>query len=129
MTSKKCPECGIYSTDSAECCDCGYMFVQNKYLQKPIETSNQQIIKNRDSEKIFEYKVVPFVASISHTEKAKAVKASSQLQDLITQFAKDGWEYVRLESLETYVAGDNGCFGFGATPSKSTSISMIVFKK
>lgn len=76
-----------------------------------------------------EYKVVPFVASISHTEKNKALVASTQLQALITQFSEEGWEYVRLESLETYIAGDNGCFGLGATPSRLTSVSMIVFKK
>lgn len=76
-----------------------------------------------------EYKVVPFVASISHTEKNKAFVASTQLQALITEFAEEGWEYVRLESLETYIAGADGCFGFGATPPRTTSISMIVFKK
>jgi hypothetical protein len=76
-----------------------------------------------------EYKVVPFVASISHTEKNKASVAATQLQALVTQFSEAGWEYVRLESLETYIAGDNGCFGFGVTPPRTTSISMIVFRK
>jgi hypothetical protein len=76
-----------------------------------------------------EYKVVPFVASISHTEKHKASVAATQLEALVTQFSEDGWEYVRLESLETYIEGDNGCFGFGSTPPKTTSISMVVFRK
>ena len=74
-----------------------------------------------------EYRVVPFVASI--TLQDNAAKAAVQLQALATEYAKDGWEYIRLESVETYIAGDNGCFGFGATPARTTSVSMVVFRK
>jgi hypothetical protein len=76
-----------------------------------------------------QYKVVPFIASTAHNEKNKTEVAASQLETLITHFAADGWEYVSLESLETYIAGDNGCFGFGATPARTTSVSMVVFRK
>ncbi len=74
-----------------------------------------------------EYKVVPFVASI--TQQDNAGKAAAQLQALATEYARDGWEYVRLESVETHIAGDNGCFGIGATPERTTSVSMAVFRK
>lgn len=74
-----------------------------------------------------EYKVVPFVASI--TQNDNSAKAAGQLQALATEYAKDGWEYIRLESVETHIAGDNGCFGIGATPARTASVSMVVFRR
>lgn len=74
-----------------------------------------------------QYKVVPFVALI--TQKDSAAKASAQLEALAAEFAKDGWEYVRLESVETRIASDDGCMGLGATPARTTSVSMAVFRK
>jgi hypothetical protein len=73
------------------------------------------------------YKVVPFKASISSTDTAAA--AASQLESLISSEAQAGWEYVRLESVDTYVAGNAGCFGLGATPGQNTSIAIAVFRK
>jgi hypothetical protein len=75
-----------------------------------------------------EYKVVPFVASIGQLEGAK--QAADQLQTLIQSLAAQGWEYVRLESVTTFVAGNAGCFlGIGATPGTTTAFSMAVFRK
>jgi hypothetical protein len=74
-----------------------------------------------------EYSVVPFVAVIAHREGSSA--AAAQLQELIQRQARNGWEYVRLESVETYIAGDSGCFGLGATPLRTTVYSMVVFKR
>ena len=74
-----------------------------------------------------QYTVVPFVAALS--QKDNAAVAASQLQELANQYAAHGWEYVRLEQVETYVAGDNGCFGFGATPARTTTVSMVVFRQ
>lgn len=73
------------------------------------------------------YKVVPFKASIGNTDGTAA--AAAQLESLITAEAADGWEYVRLEHADTFVAGNSGCFGFGATPGHNTSIAMAVFRK
>jgi len=73
------------------------------------------------------YKVVPFVANVSSKEGSSA--AASQLESLVNQMSGEGWEYVRLESVETYVAGSSGCFGIGATPPKVTSFSMAVFRR
>lgn len=74
-----------------------------------------------------EYRVVPFTASI--TQKDGAGKAAAQLQALIAQHAEERWEYVRLEHVETNIAGTNGCFGLGASPSRTISVSMIVFRR
>jgi hypothetical protein len=60
------------------------------------------------------YKVVPFTSAVAAG--ANATAAASQLENLIQTYAVDGWEYVRLEHVNTHVAGTAGCFGFGATP-------------
>jgi hypothetical protein len=73
------------------------------------------------------YKVVPFTASITSTSGAS--EAASQLQTLIDRNISEGWEYLRLEHVDTYVAGNNGCLGLGATPPRNISIAMAVFKQ
>ncbi|MBI5170553.1 MAG: DUF4177 domain-containing protein [Candidatus Eisenbacteria bacterium] len=83
------------------------------------------------------YDVVPFTANIIAGQGAKA--AASQLADIINQHAADGWEYVRLESVQTLVTtpgieGSAGCMGFGARPGVPDSedvrfVYMIVFRK
>lgn len=74
-----------------------------------------------------EYRVVPFSANIRSSEGASA--ASSQLQNLIDSHTSESWEYVRLEQVETNIAGSSGCFGLGATPSQTISVSMAVFRR
>lgn len=74
-----------------------------------------------------EYKVVPFVAAINSLEGSQ--QAAAQLEQLVQTWAQNGWEYVRLESVATYVAGSSGCFGFGATAGGMTSYSMVVFRR
>lgn len=74
-----------------------------------------------------QYKVVPFVAALSQKDGASV--AASQLEALANRLASEGWEYVGLEQVETHIAGDNGCFGIGATPAKTTSVSMAVFRQ
>ena len=73
------------------------------------------------------YKVVPFVASVGTNEGSQ--QAATQLEDLIRGFTNSGWEYVRLENVETYIAGNAGCLGLGATPSRLVSYSMAVFRQ
>lgn len=73
------------------------------------------------------YKVVPFVAKINQDQTTSAV--ADQLQALINEQSSGGWEYVRMESVDTFVAPDAGCFGIGAKPGYNTSFSMVVFKQ
>ncbi|EZH75760.1 hypothetical protein ATO12_02950 [Aquimarina atlantica] len=73
------------------------------------------------------YKVVPFVASIDNKKTSKPV--AEQLEELIQHYNLDGWKYVGLESVTTYVQPNNGCFGFGGSPGFTTSRQMIVFNK
>jgi len=74
-----------------------------------------------------EYKVVPFLAHITREQKTNDV--AEQLQKLINDQSNQGWEYVRLEVVETRIAADLGCFGFGAKPEYNTVFRMVVFKK
>tara|TARA_R110000744_G_scaffold351380_1_gene457207 strand:+ start:64 stop:294 length:231 start_codon:yes stop_codon:yes gene_type:complete len=75
-----------------------------------------------------EYKVIPFVASIDH-KKGTSDHVAQQLEKLINQYASEGWNYVRLEGVTTFVGPDNGCFGLGAKPGFTTTRQMVVFSK
>ncbi|WP_421938243.1 hypothetical protein [Pedobacter sp.] len=75
-----------------------------------------------------EYKVVPFTATLDQKKETTRVVAE-QLEKLITQFTNQGWEYIRLESVSTYVQPDPGCFGLGAKPGYMASYQMVVFSK
>jgi len=75
-----------------------------------------------------EYKVVPFTATLDQKKETTRVVAE-QLEKLITQFTNQGWEYIRLESVSTYVQADPGCFGLGAKPGYMASYQMVVFSK
>ena len=57
---------------------------------------------------------MPFVAKI--TQKDSTGQVAEQLQTVINSYSSQGWDYVRMENVETYVDGTNGCFGFGAKP-------------
>ncbi len=74
-----------------------------------------------------EYKVVPFVASIDQN-KGTSTDVAEQLEELINKAQEQGWKYVRLESVTTYVQADNGCFGIGSRPGYTTTKQMIVFQ-
>ena len=74
-----------------------------------------------------EYKVTPFVANVQSQE--GATTASAQLESTINGYANEGWEFIRMESVETFIAGTSGCFGIGAQPGGMTSYSMLVFKR
>ena len=73
------------------------------------------------------FTVVPFTASIN--QKGNSNTVAAQMQLILDQYGKEGWEYYRMDTVETTVAGENGCFGIGAKPPYTTSFSVLVFKK
>lgn len=75
-----------------------------------------------------EYKVVPFVASID-AKKGTSDHVAQQLEVLIKNYTAQGWKYIRLESVTTFVQPENGCFGLGAKPGYTTTRQMVVFEK
>ena len=74
-----------------------------------------------------EYRVLPFNANLKRDDSAD--NAAVQLQRLIDAQLAEGYEYVRLEDITTNVEGTNGCFGFGAQPGFTVTVSVAVFKK
>lgn len=74
-----------------------------------------------------EYKVVPFKAVINQRETTDSV--AIQLQKIIDRYSMEGWKYNSLESVSTYIKGDSGCFGIGATPGFVKSYQMVVFER
>jgi hypothetical protein len=74
------------------------------------------------------YKVIPFTGSLEQN-KTQGKHVAEQLETIIQQQNAEGWDYVRLESVQSWVAGDKGCFGLGATAGHSTSKQVLVFKK
>jgi len=75
-----------------------------------------------------EYKVVPFTVALDQKKETTGVVAE-QLEGLIKRHATQGWGYVRLESVSTYVQPDTGCFGPGAKPGYMAAYQMVVFSK
>jgi hypothetical protein len=75
-----------------------------------------------------DYKVIPFVASLD-SKKGNSSHVADQLEEIIKHHSIQGWKYVRLESVSTFVQADTGCFGFGGKPGYATSRQMVVFSK
>ena len=75
-----------------------------------------------------EYIVVPFVATLNQKKETTSAVAI-QLEKLIASYSDLGWQYVRLESVSTYVQPDAGCFGVGGRPGYFVAYQMIVLSK
>ena len=75
----------------------------------------------------YDFAVLPFVANIDMQQGAS--EAATQLQSVINQYSLQGWEYVRLETVETFVRGDSGCLGIGSTDSRWEHYKMIVLRR
>jgi len=75
-----------------------------------------------------EYKVVPFVAT-ANQQNMSSKNIAEQLDNVIKVQSKEGWAYVRLESVSTYIQPVDGCFGVGQKPGYMTSYQMVVFSK
>lgn len=75
-----------------------------------------------------EYKVVPFTATLDQKKETTAAVAQ-QLEKIVNSYRTQGWVYVRLESVSTYVQPDPGCFGFGAKPGYLAAYQMVVFSR
>lgn len=79
------------------------------------------------NEQTMEYLVRPFIPI--HTTGTALESAASQLSELINSHMTDGWHYVRLESVTTFIPGNNGCFGYGATPATTVVSQVVVFQR
>lgn len=75
-----------------------------------------------------EYKVIPFLASTDRKKNTQN-QVADQLESIIKHHSDQGWKYIRVESITTFVQPDSGCFGFGGKPGYTTSKQMVVFSK
>lgn len=73
-----------------------------------------------------EYKVIAFVPSINRN-KGTLDDVAEQLENLIKEYNHQGWQYVRLETVTTFVPADPGCFGLGSKPAYTLIREMAVF--
>lgn len=75
-----------------------------------------------------EYKVVPFIASID-SKNGTSNHVADQLETIIKSYNAQGWEYMGLGSVTTYIQPETGCFGIKAKSGYTTANQMIVFKR
>ncbi|HMT75649.1 MAG TPA: hypothetical protein PKA77_16365 [Chitinophagaceae bacterium] len=73
------------------------------------------------------YKVVPFTAQLKSGDTSSVV--AEQMQTIIDIHVTGGWEYQGMDTVQTLVAGNSGCFGIGAQPPVSTTYTVLVFRK
>lgn len=73
------------------------------------------------------FKAVPFSANITRNDTSE--KVAKQVQLIIDKNTAEGWQYMRMENVETSVAPTKGCFGLGAQPGFTTSFQVLIFKK
>jgi hypothetical protein len=74
-----------------------------------------------------QYKVVPIVPVIRKGENVSHLV--TEFESVIQKYADQGWDFVSLESLSTWVTGNSGCFGLGATPGYMDVKQMLIFRK
>jgi hypothetical protein len=74
-----------------------------------------------------EFKIVPFMAQLKSGDHAGTV--ASQMQSVIDTQKAQGWEYQHVDSVQTFVEGSKGCFGYGAQHGINTVFNVMVFKK
>ena len=74
-----------------------------------------------------QFKIVPFTAQITKDDTSATV--ATQMQSIIDSTVSQGWEYLRMDSVQTNVAGSSGCFGIGAQPGFTTTFNVLVFRK
>jgi zinc-ribbon domain/Domain of unknown function (DUF4177) len=124
-----CENCGTTVRDGSEfCTSCGTKVAVTGDAAAP-RTGAESKVPESDglAEVLNVYKVVSFQASISSTGSGQDVAAA--LQRAIDQEATSGWEFVQIQELTTFVAGNSGCFGLGATPGTTTSLAVLIFKR
>lgn len=74
-----------------------------------------------------QYKVVPISPVIRKGE--NVTNLAAEFESVIQKYIEQGWDFVSLESLSTWIAGSNGCFGFGATPGYMDVKQLLIFRK
>jgi hypothetical protein len=56
-------------------------------------------------------------------------QVAQDFEDLLQKYNAEGWQYIRTESLKTWVNPVGGCFGLGEKPGYYSEKQMVIFKK
>ncbi len=76
----------------------------------------------------FIYKVVPLTPGVKEGDKNKANKVAEQVQGLVNDQSRDGWEFHRVETV--YVSIAPGCLSaFGGAKAVYIPVNQVIFKK
>ena len=78
--------------------------------------------------KCMEYKVLPIVVNVD-PKTGTSAEVADQFQKLLNKMLAQGWTYLRLESVTTFVKPDNGCAGLGGKSGYMTSRQIAIFTK
>ena len=97
-------------------------------IKKKTKECQEFIVNYNSKEAVMKYRVIPFVASIN-SKTGNSNHVAHQLEEIIKHHSNQGWTYLCLESVSTFVQPEAGCFGFGAKPGYNTSSQMVVFIK
>jgi hypothetical protein len=124
-----CENCGATVRDGSEfCTSCGTKMAAARVAAAPRTSAESKVPGAEGFAGVpGVYKVVSFQASISNTGSGQDVATS--LQRAIDREATSGWEFLQIQELTTFVAGNSGCFGLGATPGTTTSMAVLIFKR
>ncbi|WP_459209452.1 hypothetical protein [Aquimarina rhabdastrellae] len=74
------------------------------------------------------YKVIPFIATL-HQKSGNTNYIAQQLENLINQYADDGWSYDRIEHITLQIKEQKGFLGINHTTTQTQTKQMVVFKK
>jgi aspartate-semialdehyde dehydrogenase len=80
-----------------------------------------------EAEMPMEFRVVPFVAAVQHDQGPK--EAAKTLEELIRIWGESGWEYVRVESVDTRIGEKEGFLGCGDKPATYGKLNVVVFRR
>ena len=146
-----CEQCGAQLAANATLCtSCGAKLPPSAETPSPARPAeDKQPVKNATAApppsasrpaampveargtKTMEYKVVHYTPTILKGESFH--KAADQLQDLINEYSRQDWSYVRIETLRMIqkTPANKGCFGIGATPEVThlLDIYVVVFSR
>jgi hypothetical protein len=77
---------------------------------------------------VYEYKVVPFVAVVQKNDRKGVTETANTLQTLLNQNATEGWEFLRIDRVQSVVASGLRTAMFGGQ-EEYIGFDEVIFRK
>ena len=74
-----------------------------------------------------EYKVVPFKPNLEHGQ--SSAEAAAQVQSILNEHSNNGWQFLQIANVQTYIGGLTVGFDHVVEPGHETNFQMLLFKK